>query len=72
MVFLSSLSAWWTYSRSGFFPWEAAPPLAAAALLGGLAGSSLAGRMKTETVKRVVGFFALLVGFFILFKAITC
>ena len=71
MVLLSSFSGWVTYLSLGHFSFKLALPLLVCALAGSYIGNHLSQRISKEAVRRVVGYFALLVAIVTYLKALT-
>ncbi|HID79279.1 MAG TPA: sulfite exporter TauE/SafE family protein [Aquifex aeolicus] len=71
MVLLSSLSGWITYAAFGYFSYSLTLPLFISAVAGSYIGNLLSQRISKEAVKKVVGYFALLVAIVTYLKAFT-
>ncbi|RTZ59914.1 MAG: hypothetical protein DSZ31_03035 [Gammaproteobacteria bacterium] len=71
MVLLSSLSGWITYWALGYFSYSLALPLFVSAFAGSYIGNLLSQRISKDAVKKVVGYFALLVAIVTYLKAFT-
>jgi len=69
MVLFSSFSGWLTYTLEGYFSLLSSIPFAVAALGGSYIGNHLAGRFSKNLTRKIVAYFALLVGIITYLKA---
>lgn len=71
MVLFSSLSGWIVYTAMGHFSPRVALPLFFAAIGGSYIGNLLSEKFERNTVRKVVAYFAIFVGFITALKAFT-
>jgi len=69
MVLFSSFSGWLTYTVEGYFSLISAIPFSIAALGGSYIGNHLAHRFSRQLIRKIVAYFAILVGVITYLKA---